>query len=313
MIRPPVKIHVAIKTAGTALAVFLLLLTAGCGMFKPEPPADALAVVGDEWITEEDVLDVLRQMGIEYPREQDIARYVNNWVDTRLLVYEARENGLHRDSEFKRRIATLEDDLLINSLIEVNTVVDTPASSDVVEYWKNHTGEYTRVAKEVNLVIAYVDSKNSAWRLREAFDQSATATQMVEEIGVSRIDTLTNLSVSRLPREIATAIQPLRSGHSSLPVEYHGEWMIVKLLDRFQEGRTRPFDEVADVVRDRMMAELRGRSKLEYVEALRREARQSGLVRIRLGDGSTEPVSVPSHEETVDSVDVDIASPVTEE
>jgi hypothetical protein len=273
-----------VKTAGVLLAVSLIIALTGCGLFKREAPADAIAVVGEVWITHQDVVADLEARGFDATDDREIAHFVNQWIDTQLLLHEARNHDLDRDPELARRLKDLETELLINSLLDSNTVVEPPNSQAVIDYWKDHTGEYTRIANEVTLVIAHVQTKNEAWRLREAFDQSSPASQMREEMGMTQIDTLRNLSIDRLPPVISTGIEPLRSGHSSLPIEYQGEWLIVKLLERFREGRPRSIEEVEPLVRARMIAEQRSRLKMEYIEALRREARQSGLVRIRFAD-----------------------------
>ncbi len=306
------NISLVIKTAGFLLAVSLILILVGCGLIKKEAPEDAIAVVGDTWITQEDVAEELEFRGLNPDDEREFARYVNKWIDTQLLLHEAYELRLHKNSELVQRISDLETELLINSLLDSNTVVEPPNSQAVIDYWKDHTGEYTRVANEVSLIVAYVETRNQAWRLREAFDQSSPVSQMRDEIGLTRIDTLRHLSVDRLPNEISTGIEPLRSGHSSLPIEYNGEWLIVKLVERFRAGRPRSIEEVESLVEARMIAEQRSRLKLDYIEALRREARQSGFVRIRFADIVSGNEIVPG-EISNDSLESGSAVQTTEE
>lgn len=271
--------------AGVLLAVTLF---AGCDLLRRDPPPDAIAVVGNDWLTRETAVRELHAMGVDSVDEAAIARYVNRWIDRKLLLNEARDLHLDGDPETARRLDELEAEFLISELLARSTTVDTPSARQIVEYWKNHTGEYTRVTDEVSLVIARVTSKNRAWRLREGFDQSLSEQQMREEIGVTRIDTLRNIAVERVPGEIAEAIEPLKSGQASLPIQYHDDWMIVKVLDRFRAGRARPVEEVESLVIARMMAEERSRRKFEFIEALRREARQSGFVRIRIAEARAE-------------------------
>ena len=284
----------------------------GCQLFKQEAPDDAIAVVGDEWITHDDVVDELTVRGISATNEREYAHFVNKWIDTQLLLHEARQLKLHKNAEIQARLERLETELLVSALLDSNTVVEDPTSQSVIDYWKDHTGEYTRVANEVTLVIAYVNSRNSAWRVREAFDQSSPVSQMREESGLQRVDTLRNLSVDRLPEVIAKGIEPLRTGHSSLPIEYNGDWMIVKLLERLRAGRPRSIEEVESIVRARMVAERKSRLKMDYLEELRREARESGFVRIRFTEPEREPVSTSSEVQS-DSLLTGTENPAIEE
>ncbi|HEX03568.1 MAG TPA: hypothetical protein ENH10_00210, partial [Bacteroidetes bacterium] len=146
------------KTAGLMLAVSLLAILTSCKLLDSEPPADALAVVGEHWITHDDIVADLASMDIDTTSDREIALYVNQWIDTQLLLHEAHKQELHRDPEFLRRMRDLETDVLVSRLMDANILVETPSSQAIVDYWKDHTGEYTRVANEVSLIIARVDT-----------------------------------------------------------------------------------------------------------------------------------------------------------
>ena len=80
------------KTVVLLIAALLLLVLHSCKypMMKKEEPV--LARVGDEYLSESDIKDLVPE-GISPKDSINLVRnYVNNWVKTTLMVHQAKEN-----------------------------------------------------------------------------------------------------------------------------------------------------------------------------------------------------------------------------
>ncbi len=265
-----------------AAGAFLILaaaLLAGCDLAR-RVPDNAIAVVGKKAITPAHVTRMVEEMGLDSDDPQLRAQVVNQWVDHQILLHEARRRGLYHDKEISRRVEQLREELIINKLYDVAIHVDQPSDEQVVAYWQDHTGEFTRVTDEVQLIIAYSPSRSTAWSVRNGIDQSRSDEELMDGFKDLDFDTTGYISVERLPRQVTRAIDPLRSGQASLPFLLEGRWLVVKLLGRESAGKTRPLDEMMPIIRAQLYAEERARNQISYIEGLRREARRHGIVRI---------------------------------
>ena len=264
-----------------AVLLLLSLSSTGC-IFERKPPEEAIAVVGKDYLTPQDVTNTLEEMDLDAEDPMLRAQVVNRWVDRRIMMHEAKRLGFHKDEQIARRLDELKTEMVINKLIEEELKVDEPTDEDVVTYWQNHTGEFTRVTDEVKLIISYTPTRNQAWGIRNGMDRSATDKELAGLYPDVRIDTTSAISIERLPKRLVRAIEPLRSGQASLPFELEGQWLVVKLVERISNGRPRPLDEMMPSIRARMIAEERAKRQVAYIAALRREARRRGIVDVRV-------------------------------
>ncbi|MFH0883100.1 MAG: peptidylprolyl isomerase [bacterium] len=265
-------------TTGLSFALIASLF-AGCNLAR-RIPDDAIVVVGKKAITPAAVTRIIEDMDLNPDDPQLRAQVVNHWVDHQILLHEARRRGLYRDREISRRVEELREELIINKLYEDAIRVEQPSDEQVVAYWQDHTGEFTRVTDEVQLIIAYAPSRNTAWSVRTGLDQSRSDQELISNFRDIDFDTSGYISIERLPRQVTRAIDPLRSGQASLPFLLEGRWLVVKLLGRENAGKTRPLDEMMPIIRAQLYAEERARDQIAYIEGLRREARRHGIVRI---------------------------------
>lgn len=264
---------------GAFSAMLIMAFATGCGLTR-RVPEDAIAVVGKKAITPDAVSRSIEAMDLDPNDPQLRAQVVNRWVDHQILLHEARRRGLYRNKEISRRVEELREELIINKLYEDAIRVEQPSDEQVVAYWQDHTGEFTRVTDEVQLIIAYSPSRSTAWSVRNGLDQSRTDEELMSNFRDIDFDTTGYISVERLPKQVTRAIDPLRSGQASLPFLLEGRWLIVKLLGRESAGKTRPLDEMMPIIRAQLYAEERARNQISYIEGLRREARRHGIVRI---------------------------------
>ncbi len=257
----------------------LLLAIGGCA--SPDRRA-VIAEVGDQKLTEYEVSKALEEMHLDPVDVALRVQYVNRWVDRRILLNEAKRRGYHRNKEIKKRLEAIREEMMINKLLDEAIQIDSPDETEIVAYWRDHTGEFTRPADEVKLIIVFTPDRNIAWGVRNGMDQSMSPEELMAEYEGISFDTTGYLRKDRLPRNMQRSLNRLRTNDPSLPFQVHDQWMIVKLVERASAGNTRSVEEVSDEIRLRLTAEEKNRSELRFLADLRRDARRKGLVRLSI-------------------------------
>lgn len=246
------------------------------------PPENSIAVVGREYLLPSDVTERLSEMGLDSEDQVLRAQVVNQWVDRQLLLHEAHRRGLHRDKALEEKLEEIRDELLIQRLYDEAVRVEAPSDEDVVEYWRNHTGEFTRMTDEVELIIAYAPTRSQAWGVRNGLDRSDTDLDLLENYPEIHFDTTTAMSVERLPRRLVRAIEPLKNGQASLPFQLNDQWLVVRMMERHEAGRPKPLEDMLPALRARLVTEERTRREYSFTANLRQEARREGTVMINI-------------------------------
>ncbi len=260
------------------LAGFILVI--GCGEFRQDDPV--IARVSKRDLTDGEVTQALVQMHLDPGDELLRTQYINSWVDRQLLLHEAQEQGIDQSREFRKALQDLREELIINQLLATVNDSTTVSEAAVINYWRDHTDEFKRPTMEVRTIVCSSDDRNTAWGIRNALDRSQEGDAILENYPGTQLDTTTWISPDRLPHKLAQSLTSLRTGQSSLPVEIDGNWYVIKLLDRSAAGETRPIDEVHDYIKSILKAETAELAQIDYINALRREARSEGLVQINM-------------------------------
>ncbi len=276
-----------------AVMLLALLFLHGCQRDQQPFRGRVVAKVGENQLSLSTVRHSLEEMNLDPANKAYQAQMINRWVDRQLLLREAKKRGIHHDPEIARRVKSLEEELIIHFLYEELFGQERVDPEREVEYWREHTGEFTRINEEVRLLLVYTSSKSRAWSVRNGLDRSVSKDQMFEQFGATRMDTTGFLAVDRLPEPIARAIKPLRSSHASLPVELGDEWVIVKLLERAEEGQPRSPQEASDIVRSQLTSEERLRREYDFLANLRRKARREGMVQVFLNGAQLNQAATP--------------------
>ncbi len=267
--------------------IVIALVLSGCGRNRYNE-TDIIARVDNLVLTHDDVDEALTEMALPPDDESLRSEYVNHWVDHQLLVYDAHRKHLDRDPEIIRRLERLHEELLIESLYNHVIEISEPTEQELVEYWQEHTGEFTRPTEEIRVIILTVPTRNLGWQVRNSMDRSISGNDLLGLYDNLQIDTTNWIRRSMLPDAVARGLRNLRTGDATLPIQIGDEWIVSRLIDRESAGSTRSFEEVVDEIRLCLIAEKRFHNRLEYLAGLRREARRNGLVSLSLSNDFEE-------------------------
>ncbi|GAK91258.1 hypothetical protein JCM19297_755 [Nonlabens ulvanivorans] len=124
---------------------FLLLLNS-CEYFQQAQPIDAVVMVGDAYLSQEDIENLLPE---QYTKEDSaiiVSSYINNWATERLLMQNARKNiSLSQQEQLDKLIEKYRFELYSQAYKQELTKqnLDTLIKSTAVEnYFKEHQKDF---------------------------------------------------------------------------------------------------------------------------------------------------------------------------
>ena len=231
----------------------MLLSLAGC---KKKNDSVVLARVGDNILTEDDLLkrlNVSSLKGINYRHLLDV---INRWVNQEILYREAVEAGLRKDPEIERTIedelAKIERNLLIDKYFEINIDSKLEFSNDELELYYENNKEEFRIS-ESRYYISHISTPNreSAGKLREAIRKSITFDRIsLQDIPDCQVFSYKPkfIRLSDVDNEIANRISRLRIGMNT-DFRVNNVYHFIRLNNIKRSGDFLDFDDVSDRIK----------------------------------------------------------------
>jgi hypothetical protein len=272
------------------LPILLFALLTGC---SDVPESERVVVkIGDEgW----SVSQLTRYFQLNLPAEGDSddrvkSRLLDRWIDERLVLQEAgaRElviadqdlDDMIEDPEYEggdwqradqRR--HLRERLLIE-LLQSLVLADHPAAT-VEELQENLSAEAVVGRREARIRALRFDDGESAMKVHQLLRKNRLTFNeaVVQYASEGDPDGATSVDVESLPPEVREAIEPLKSGWSSSPVEMAGNHFLFQLVE-WVEGDAQ---QQLERLRDEYETERRRAEWGRFVA----ELRQKGRPRIR--------------------------------
>ncbi|TDT69839.1 peptidyl-prolyl cis-trans isomerase C [Hypnocyclicus thermotrophus] len=123
-------------------------------MDKNETPKNALARVGDEVITEDEVEMVLKSIPEQYKdyysSEEGKKEILKELVEQKLIKKEAEKLGLDNDKELQKELNLYKERLLINSYINKNIIKKIDVTEDELKAYYEANKENYKIPEQVN-------------------------------------------------------------------------------------------------------------------------------------------------------------------
>jgi peptidyl-prolyl cis-trans isomerase C len=220
--------------------------------------------------------------------------FVEGWTRTLLLARRAEAEGFHRTQEFARSYAQELSTAFVEKKLEESAAGRAPTDDEVRAWFAEHEQELQR-PERVRLAVVTFDAPDAAARARKlgaAHAALAAAQQRpLDPLAFGNLarlrseDPRTRALNGELPPmsreelssvygpELAAAASELTEAGAIFPriVETAGALHVVKLVVREREQRP-AFDDVKEVLRQRLTSERRSRGRREIVDAAVRAA-----------------------------------------
>ena len=222
-----------------------------------------LATVGGMSITSADVdkfLMSLGQRGASYNTPEGRAMVLDELIDTKLLLLDAKRNLLEGEAEFRARLAEIKDKLLVNYAAEkVLSAVKAPKDEEILNYYNENTDKF-KSGESVNASHILVDSEEKA---KEIYEKIASGKKSFEDAAREYSScpssqnggSLGDFGRGQMVPEFDGAVFAMEVGEiTSTPVKTQFGYHLIKLNSK-SDSTTAPFEAVKDTIRTALMQE----------------------------------------------------------
>jgi peptidyl-prolyl cis-trans isomerase C len=248
---------------------FLLIFLGGCASLQKE---NVLAVVDGEPITEENLKYSLQ---ITHRREDlssagvlNLTQYVQNMVDDRLIIDEARRISMDQYPEVKQAIQAY---ILRESVVRLHDeeIVKkvSVSENDVVTYYKKNYEQFA-------LGLIEAESEEEATDILEQLKRGENFKELAQKysIHISKKDGgEIVLKRNSMPTYIVEAVLNLRPGELSDVIKIADKYYIVKLIDS-KEAPDEEFEKVRGSIEKAIRKQKEEERSNEYLRYLRERA-----------------------------------------
>jgi peptidyl-prolyl cis-trans isomerase C len=202
-------------------------------------------------------------------------QFVDNYVLSRLIYKKGVERGFDTNPEVLKQLEDLKRRLVIQRVMQEQQT--TPVDdTEVKAYYDAHTAEFAtdRVKASHILVLDEAVAEDLLEKLRKdpsQFEALAKANS-IDKANAEKGGELGFFGRGRMVKEFEDAAFGLsKDGEISNVVHTRFGYHIIKRTGR-EEGKTKPFDEVKNQIRIRLINEKRRQKTEEFLEALKKDS-----------------------------------------
>lgn len=226
-------------------------------------------------------------------------QFVDNYVLSRLIYNKGIESNYDKDPKVLKQIEDLKKRLVIQRVMQENQTAPIE-DAEVKAYYDAHTDEFKtdRVKASHILVIDEAVAKDLLAKLREDSSQfeSFAKEHSIDKANAEKGGDLGFFGRGRMVTEFEDAAFALaKDGDISEVVHPRFGYHVIKRTGR-EEGKTRPFDEVKNQIRIRLINDKRKQKTEEFLEKLKTESGYEVDMKV-LGEVSLEDLPEPEDSE----------------
>ncbi|MFQ5649476.1 MAG: peptidylprolyl isomerase [bacterium] len=235
-------------------AFLLLLTTTALACTKPEAKGKIIAMVGDEALTLNELLEDLPEHVRSDLSSIEIRASVIEWINEEVLYQEAMTQKLHESAELRREFENLKKELVINRLIEQTLNKDISVSEQEIQtYYDANKEGFVLPADMVHAYHILVSTRKQADQVRKRLKAGEPFEKVAREVGE---DTLANLdwdwgyfAKSDVIPEISKVVFKLAVNSYSFPVKSDLGFHVFKVVDKQKKGDIKQLDAVTEEIR----------------------------------------------------------------
>ena len=222
-----------------------------------------LATVGGIAITSADVdefLLSLGQRGQSYNTPEGRAMVLNQLIDSKLLLLDARKNLLEGEAEFRAQLAKLKENLLVNYAAEKAVKAAKKVTDADIEKFYNENPDQFNQGASVNASHILVDSEEKAKELYTAIAAGEITFEKAAEENSScpssaRGGNLGDFTKGQMVPEFDAAVFSMEVGEvTAEPVKTQFGYHLIKLNSKTEE-KVAPLSEVKEGIRSMLESE----------------------------------------------------------
>ncbi|MCS7203778.1 MAG: peptidyl-prolyl cis-trans isomerase [Thermodesulfovibrio sp.] len=254
--------------------VFALILLSGCAKDRDE----TIVKTGSSKITKSQLIEELQslppQTKIFLTSSEGSKRLKEELIKRELLYEEAKDKGLQKSKDFKRRVEEFKKITLINMLLEEELKSFKPVTEkDAKDYYEKHKEEFIK-PQEVRLSQIVVKNEEEAKKVYERLNKGEDFAALAKELSRDEKTKAMGGDIgffkkNQLNPQIQNVVFNLKKGQVSMPLTYKGELYIFKVTDI--KGTPTDFESI----KNQLIEELKIKKQQEwfnsYIEELKRK------------------------------------------
>lgn len=221
----------------------------------------ALATVGTLTVTENEVNEFilgLGQRGQAYNTPDGRRAVLNQIINTKLLLLDAKKNLLECEAEFKAQLAKIKDKLLASYAAEKALSSVTVSDKEAKEYYDNNLDKFTS-DETVNASHILVDTEEKANELLAKIKANEISFEDCAKENSScpskaQGGSLGDFSRGQMVPEFDSAVFSMEVGEISAPVKTQFGYHLIKLNSK-NAAEPVSFDEISEQLKESLLSE----------------------------------------------------------
>lgn len=185
---------------------------------------------------------------------EEAVLFVSQWADEIVLAEAAEDLGLAQRPEVAAKLDEARRMILASAYEQFYILPKTDFdTSQVEEYYRNHSQEFVRSQDEVllfHIMVTDSESRDSVIAMIDSVAFEDLAERFSIDPSGSTIENAEYLSKSQIHPSIAKKVFSMTKGEVAGPIETEFGYHFVKLIDFAPKGTLREFGEVSQGIRD---------------------------------------------------------------
>jgi hypothetical protein len=250
----------------------MMILITGCGERRSsELP---IARVGNRTITQRELMAGYGLNSDQFDPNDPLGKIrleeaARRWALDELLVLEAQKYDLDRDSTVLVQVEALRRNLLIHRLFEVLTEPLAIDSAAMYENYESNLEEFTAPHDQIRLEYILSPIRDLSVEAQQALLQGIEIVEILTRDDRYSGESVGWIAESDIDDQIARSAFALAPGAVLAPQRLSsGDYIVLKCLQRRQEGTILPFEEVAGKIHDRLYLQRKLESEKKLKDSL---------------------------------------------
>ena len=289
-----------------------LLAPAGCGGGGGERrariPEDAIARVGDEYLTESDLENLIPFGARDGTSREERKAWIDRWVEMEVLRREAVRRGLDADPMVQARLESLEREFLADHLVflELRERIEV-TEAEIEDYFEDHSDEYVHEYRVSHILVNTREEAEEVRELLETRSFSWVADRYSVDPVARRGGDLGYLTKGNMIPAFETVIFDMEPGEVSDIVRSDFGFHIIRLVGVREAQVKVDLPEVRERLMNEMLMSRRESAYRRFMDSL---VSAADIEYFRLpgesgGDPSRVVPGAPAEEDTSETREVD--------
>jgi parvulin-like peptidyl-prolyl isomerase len=188
-------------------------------------------------------------------------RYVQQWVESELLYQQALQEKIEKQPEVRQRLEKLQRDYVVSAYLQQQVDREAQGEVDGQEYYQSNSDEFKAEEDlyKVDLILleTLAQARTARNRLVAGEDFALVAKNVSMDFSRYQDGHLGFISLRQLSPLLAAAVPGLKVEEVSQPIKSEMGYNLLRLQCVVRKGQIQPYEEVKEIVRQRMQAKKR--------------------------------------------------------